>query len=179
MGESNRSGRKNAFRKETASHDEPTGIHRCRSGGGAHPLPGAKAMVGNEEDCADAAQQAILRAWERLDTLRQPQYFRTWLTRILIKECKGILRPRGRQAPYDQAAAEALPAPAEEDHSDLYAALGALEEKYRLPVVMYYWEGFKTREIASLLRLPEGTVKSRLRTARIQLRDTLKGACFA
>ena len=48
---------------------------------------GAKAMVGNEEDCADAAQQAILRAWERLDTLRQPQYFRTWLTRILINEC--------------------------------------------------------------------------------------------
>ena len=136
-------------------------------------------MVGNEEDCADAAQQAILRAWERLDTLRQPQYFRTWLTRILINECKGILRQRGRQAPYDQAAAEAIPAPAEEDHSDLYAALGALEEKYRLPVVMYYWEGFKTREIASLLRLPEGTVKSRLRTARIQLRDTLKGACFA
>lgn len=139
----------------------------------------AKAMVGNEEDCADAAQQAILRAWERLDTLRQPQYFRTWLTRILINECKGILRQRGRQAPYDQAAAEAIPALAEEDHSDLYAALGALEEKYRLPVVMYYWEGFKTREIASLLRLPEGTVKSRLRTARIQLRDTLKGACFA
>lgn len=70
----------------------------------------AKAMVGNEEDCADAAQQAILRAWERLDTLRQPQYFRTWLTRILINECKGILRQRGRQAPYDQAAAEAIPA---------------------------------------------------------------------
>ena len=101
------------------------------------------------------------------------------LIAILINECKGILRQRGRQAPYDQAAAEAIPAPAEEDHSDLYAALGALEEKYRLPVVMYYWEGFKTREIASLLRLPEGTVKSRLRTARIQLRDTLKGACFA
>ena len=107
----------------------------------------AKAMVGNEEDCADAAQQAILRAWERLDTLRQPQYFRTWLTRILINECKGILRQRGRQAPYDQAAAEAIPAPAEEDHSDS-TQRWRLEEKYRLPVVMYYWEGFKTREIA-------------------------------
>ena len=49
----------------------------------------------------------------------------------------------GAAGPHDQAAAEAIPAPAEEDHSDLYAALGALEEKYRLPVVMYYWEGFK------------------------------------
>ena len=120
----------------------------------------AKAMVGNEEDCADAAQQAILRAWERLDTLRQPQYFRTWLTRILINECKGILRQRGRQAPYDQAAAEAIPAPAEEDHSDLYAALGALEEKYRLPVVMYYWEGSKPGRLPPSPPSEKRTVKT-------------------
>ena len=46
MGESNRSGRKNAFRKETASHDEPIGIHRRRSGGGAHPLPGGQSHGG-------------------------------------------------------------------------------------------------------------------------------------
>ena len=72
-----------------------------------------------------------------------------------------------------------MPAPAAEDHSDLYAALMALEEKYRLPVVLYYWEGFKTREIARMLGVPEGTVKTRLRTAREKLRETLEGACFA
>ena len=89
----------------------------------------AKAMLRSEQDCADAAQQAILRAWEQ--------------------------------------------------HSDLYEALLSLDEKYRLPVVLFYLEGFKTREIASLLGVPEGTVKSRLRTARELLRKDLEGACFA
>ena len=139
----------------------------------------ARSMLGSEHDCADAAQQAILRAWEQLGTLKKPQYFKTWLVRILINECNAILRLRQRLAPYEPAAAEAVPAPAAEDHSDLYAALMALEEKYRLPVVLYYWEGFKTREIARMLGVPEGTVKTRLRTAREKLRETLEGACFA
>ena len=139
----------------------------------------AKTMLGSEHDCADAAQQAILRAWEQLGTLRNPKYFKTWLTRILINECNAMLRQRQRLAPYEPEIAEAIPTPAPEDHSDLYAALLALDEKYRLPVVLYYLEGFKTREIASMLGVPEGTVKSRLRTARELLRKDLKGACFA
>ena len=139
----------------------------------------AKAMLGSEHDCADAAQQAILRAWEQLGTLKKPRYFKTWLTRILINECNAMLRLRQQLAPYEPEKAAAIPAPAPEDHSDLYAALLALDEKYRLPVVLYYLEGFKTREIASMLGVPEGTVKTRLRAAREQLRKDLEGACFA
>ena len=139
----------------------------------------ARTMLGSEHDCADAAQQAILRAWEQLGTLRNPRYFKTWLTRILINECNAMLRQRQRLAPYEPEIAESIPAPAPEDHSDLYAALLALDEKYRLPVVLYYLEGFKTREIASMLGVPEGTVKTRLRAAREQLRKDLEGACFA
>lgn len=71
------------------------------------------------------------------------------------------------------------PPPPAADHSDLYAALLALDEKLRLPVVLYYLEGFKTREIAGMLGIPEGTVKTRLRAAREQLRKNLEGACFA
>lgn len=139
----------------------------------------AKTMLHSEADCADAAQQAILHAWEKLDGLRHKRYFKTWLTRILINECTTILRRRTRLAPYEPELAEAIPAPAAEDHSDLYAALAALDEKYRLPVVLFYLEGFRTREIAELLRVPEGTVKSRLKTARELLRRDLKGACLA
>ena len=85
--------------------------------------------LGSEADALEAVDEGVYQALRALRQLRQPDFFETWLTRILINECKGILRQRGRQAPYDQAAAEAIPAPAEEDHSDLYAALGALEEK--------------------------------------------------
>ena len=132
----------------------------------------AKTMLRSEHDCADAAQQAILRAWEQLDSLRSTRYFKTWLVRILINECSTILRRQQRLAPYDAAAAEAIPAPAADDYS-------ALEEKLRLPVELYYLEGFKTREIAGMLGIPENTVKTRLRAAREHLRKDLKGACFA
>ena len=131
----------------------------------------AKTMLRSEHDCADAAQQAILRAWEQLDSLRSTRYFKTWLVRILINECSTILRRQQRLAPYE--------APAADDHSDLYAAITALEEKLRLPVELYYLEGFKTREIAGMLGIPENTVKTRLRAAREHLRKDLKGACFA
>lgn len=139
----------------------------------------AKTMLRSEYDCADAAQQAILRAWEQLDTLRSPRFFKTWLVRILINECTTLLRRQQRLAPYDSALAEAIPAPAAADHSELYDAITALEEKLRLPVVLYYLEGFKTREIAAMLGVPEGTVKTRLRSAREHLREDLKGVCFA
>lgn len=139
----------------------------------------AKTMLRSEADCADAAQQAILRAWEQLGTLREPQYFKTWLTRILINECTAILRRQTRFACYEPEQAEAVSAPVPADHSDLYAALTAMEEKYRLPVTLYYLEGFKTREIADIIGVPEGTVKSRLNAARGKLRETLEGECFA
>ena len=70
----------------------------------------AKTMLRSEHDCADAAQQAILRAWEQLDSLRSTRYFKTWLVRILINECSTILRRQQRLAPYDAAAVEAIPA---------------------------------------------------------------------
>ena len=57
----------------------------------------AKTMLRSEHDCADAAQQAILRAWEQLDSLRSTRYFKTWLVRILINECSTILRRQQRR----------------------------------------------------------------------------------
>lgn len=137
----------------------------------------AKSMLGSEADCADAAQNALLRAWERLHTLRDPAYFKTWLTRILINECRVMLRQRARSVPLEEEAAEGEIAP--ERDSGLYEAVMGLDVKYRVPFVLYYIEGFRTREIASMLKLPEGTVKTRLRRAREILRTELEGACYA
>lgn len=137
----------------------------------------AKSMLGSEADCADAAQNALLRAWEKQHTLRDTAYFKTWLTRILINECRAMLRQRARYAPLEAEAAEGEIAP--EGGGELYEAVMGLDEKYRLPVVLHYIEGFKTAEIAAMLRLPEGTVKTRLRRAREILREELEGACYA
>lgn len=137
----------------------------------------AKSMLGSEADCADAAQNALLRAWEKQHTLRDTAYFKTWLTRILINECRAMLRQRARYAPLEEEAAEGEIAP--ERDSGLYEAVMGLDVKYRVPFVLYYIEGFRTREIASMLKLPEGTVKTRLRRAREILRTELEGACYA
>ncbi len=137
----------------------------------------AKSMLGSEADCADAAQNALLRAWEKQHTLRDTAYFKTWLTRILINECRVMLRQRARFAPLEEEAAEGEIAP--ERDSGLYEAVMGLDVKYRVPFVLYYIEGFRTREIASMLKLPEGTVKTRLRRAREILRTELEGACYA
>lgn len=137
----------------------------------------AKSMLGSEADCADAAQNALLRAWEKQHTLRDMAYFKTWLTRILINECRAMLRQRARFVPLEEEAAEGEIAP--ERDSGLYEAVMGLDVKYRVPFVLYYIEGFRTREIASMLKLPEGTVKTRLRRAREILRIELEGACYA
>ena len=58
-------------------------------------------------------------------------------------------------------------------HPDIYQLFTSLEEKYRLPMVLYYVEGYCVKEIGSILRLPQGTVKSRLHRGRLLLRDSL------
>ena len=137
----------------------------------------ARSMLHSEADCADAAQSAILRAWEKLDSLKSPEYFRTWLTRILINECRNILRRGARFSGGEPD--EDTPAPERDDFGELYQALYGLDEKYRLPVTLYYFEGFNTSEIAAMLRLPQGTVSTRMRRARELLREELKGECYA
>lgn len=57
----------------------------------------AKSILKNDSDCADAVQETLLKAYKKLPTLKQESFFRTWLTRILINECNGILRKKKRR----------------------------------------------------------------------------------
>lgn len=129
----------------------------------------AMSYTGNEADAADAVQDALLRAWARRDTLRDESLFATWMTRILINECKTLLRKRRRMMPMERLPQQShQPPPDAQD--DLHAALLALEPRYRVPLVLNALEGYTLREIAGMLHLPEGTVKSRVSRARQQLR---------
>ena len=116
----------------------------------------------------DAMQEALLRAWKRRDTLRNPAYFGTWLNRILINECKTLLRKRKRQLPTADLPNLAAPPP-DEQAMALRTALFALPEKYRVPLVLNLLEGYTLREIAAMLSLPVGTVKTRIARAKQKL----------
>ena len=127
----------------------------------------AYGLLLNRADCADAVQEALLRAWEKRASLREERYFETWLTRILINECYTALRRRRAALPLD-----GLPEPAAPPDADpaLHDAIARLDRKLRLPVVLHYMEGYGVGDIARMLRLPSGTVKTRLARARALLR---------
>ena len=128
----------------------------------------AISYTGHLPDAEDAMQEALLRAWNRRHTLRDEALFGTWLTRILINECKSLLRRRRRMRPAAQL--PALPSSAPDEEATLLRnALLALPEKYRLPLVLQVLEGYAIRDIARMLHLPEGTVKSRIARAKEQL----------
>ena len=131
----------------------------------------AFAILRNRTDCEDAAQNAVLKAYRRLDTLSDRKLFRTWLIRILKNECFDMLKKRRPQTPldtYDPGYEMEVP------DLDLNRAFDALSPDERLTITLYYFEGYKTTEIAKLTDVTEGTVRSRLSRARSALKEQLQ-----
>lgn len=130
----------------------------------------AMAMLKNEDDALDAIQNALLRAYERLDTLRNEEYFRTWLVRILINACKKQLRAQRRSAEYTEISRAGA---SQQEAVEVRSAVEGLPLKLRQVVALYYMQDFSTKEIADILRIPKGTVLSRLSRAREMLKAEL------
>lgn len=128
----------------------------------------AIAVLMNDEDAADAIQDTILACWEKLGTLRKKELFKTWMTRILLNKCYDIRRHR-----FHIAEPEEYEEPAVNDayNLELKEALSALDEKYRVPVMLFYGEGYKCKEIAEILHIPESTVQTRLHRGRERLAE--------
>ncbi len=126
-------------------------------------------MLKNESDCEDAVQTAILTAYEKLSDLKHEEYFKTWLVRILINVCHKQLRFHSRHTELS----EDLPAEANNTSREVRDAIDRLPEKIRQTVVLYYIEEFSVKEIKQILKIPEGTVKSRLSKGRDLLRIVL------
>lgn len=126
-------------------------------------------LLHNRPDQEDAIQESLHRALRKLHTLRDDQLLRPWLTRILINECYTIMRKRTREF-----VVEELPCTAPQDADrGVFAAIMHLQERYRLPIILHHNEGYTTREVAMILKVPEGTIKSRLVRGRILLQEAL------
>lgn len=128
----------------------------------------ARAILNSDEDVADAIADTILTCWEKLNQLKKPEFFRTWMTRILINKCKDIIRKRKRYS-YVEEVPEVSVQEEGFENVEWIDALNCLEEKYRLVAVLYYVEGFSTVEIGEMLGMPDSTVRSRLSRARRKL----------
>ena len=147
--------------------------------------------VGNEEDAADMTQEAFLRAYRSLGSFRGDSKFSVWLYRLTTNICIDFLRTRGRRPTVSLTAADEDEEPQELDVADdrfdpvqsleraelrraVQRGLASLPEDYRRILMLRELSGLSYAEIGQVLRLEEGTVKSRLFRARKKLCDFLR-----
>lgn len=132
----------------------------------------AWSYLGNNQDVEDAVQDAIVKAWEKRDSLRRQEQFKPWLTRILVNQCKNVLRKRRKWSffPLEEDTASVEPP---EDGATVHEALQKLKPEQRIVMTLYYVDGYTIQEIADTLSIPLGTIKTRLHSARKQLKQIL------
>ena len=120
---------------------------------------------------ADAAQSALLKGWRSRHRVKDTASFKAWLVKIVINESKNMMR-RGFTVELDENTPDE---PMDRDmRIDVRRAVFELPEKYRLPVILFYFEDMAVADIAKALDLPEGTVISHLHRGRAKLREELK-----
>ena len=133
-------------------------------------------ILQNDSDVQDALQEAALKAWEKQHTLRNDQYFATWMTRIVINESYQIRRRQKRLIYMEQ-----LPdTPATPEGVTLRLLLETLPEKLRLPFMMKYSEGMRAEDIAYALHITRSAVNGRINRAKALMRKELNmdDGCF-
>ena len=135
----------------------------------------AWSQLRQQADREDAVQETIRRAWEKQESLRDERYMQTWVIRILLNVCRSQQRRAQRMLPTEDV--PIIQADTQQS-TPLLDALFTLEENFRLPLQLRYVEGYNVAEVARMLRLPEGTVKSRLSRGRDKLKALLNEEVF-
>lgn len=132
----------------------------------------AFSYVKNRDAALDVVQESIVRALSKSDSLRQPEYLKTWFYRILLNESMNHYRRGRRLVPLDESVADG-PAPASDpaERLDLYAAIDRLDPKEQAIIKLRFFEDMKLEEIAHITGTNLNTVKSRLYKSLRKLRE--------
>jgi RNA polymerase sigma-70 factor (ECF subfamily) len=142
-------------------------------------------LLGDEHEAQDATQDALIRAWQSIDALRDPAGFRAWFDRILVNICRDRLRRRRRitfvaidaeadevRRPGTQYAADPFRAVLDRDHA--VRALAAVSPDERIVLILHYWADLTLESVAERLGWPVGTVKTRLHHGLNEIRRALE-----
>jgi len=131
----------------------------------------AWSIVRNRAAAEDAAQEACARAWRGLKSLRRPERFAVWFYRIVVNEARRAQRSMRSDAPLEAVAAH--DDASHDDRIAVRAAVDALEPRLRLPIVLRYYYGLRSAEIAQVLGASAVTVRWWLMLAHRRLRSEL------
>ena len=128
-------------------------------------------ILHNHEDAQDAVSESILKAYEKLPTLRRPEKFRAWIMQIAANEAKRIYGKNKHTTPVENM--EDYMPQFQDEHHELWDVVMKLDIVYREVILLYFYEQLSMKEIGKALRIPEGTVKSRLSRGKRLLKEML------
>lgn len=130
----------------------------------------------NYADAEDVVQNTFVKLWERKEAFDDEDYARKWLIKVAVNECHSLWRSGWKRRISYLEELDVEPVFSTPEKSNLYDALQSLPPKYRQIVYLFYYEGYSVKEIATMMKLSETAVKSRLLRARKQLKSYLKEA---
>ncbi|MFL0507489.1 sigma-70 family RNA polymerase sigma factor [Ureibacillus sp. 179-F W5.1 NHS] len=135
----------------------------------------------NEEDALEVFQESLYKALNSIRTLKQNDYFSTWLMRILINTAIAALKKKQKFILMNNELYEQIGNVTyfqSEEHLDLLQAMDDIEEKYKTVLLLRFYQDYTVKQIATFLDCPEGTVKTNIRRGLEILRSKLKGVYF-
>ncbi|RKI39240.1 RNA polymerase sigma factor [bacterium D16-51] len=128
-------------------------------------------IMQNIADSEDVVAESICKAWEKRDSLKDPAKLRNWMLRITVNLAKNAVVIRNRTKLVEDCGEYYSSKP--DEGTNVWELVGELKEKESTVITLYYYRGFSVKEIARILHVPEGTVKSRLSQARKHLKDLM------
>ena len=132
----------------------------------------AFAYVKNKEDALDIIQDTVYKAYISINTLKEPKYFNTWLTRILINNAISLMKKKNNVVYLKEEVLNNIPVTEKnmEEKLDLLYSIDKLEEKLKRVIILKYFNDLTIKEVAMVLEIPEGTVKTYLNKGLSKLR---------
>lgn len=140
----------------------------------------AISILNNEEDAGDALSETIIKTYKYIRKLKKNEYVKTWITRILINECKKILKKSRKEKieSYEEYKDKNIEIENSRENLEetitIKEAIKSLKKEFRDVVILFYYNEMKLADIAKILKIPEGTVKSRLSSAKEKLYKILE-----
>lgn len=129
----------------------------------------ARGILNSEYDIEDAIQSTILKAYEKILYLKNEEFFKTWLTRILINECNDIIRKNKKITYIEDSQINNEAYDDKYKNLDLIKAMNKLSYDLKITMWLFYFNDMSIEEISNTLKIPKGTVKSRLNRGREKL----------
>ena len=130
-------------------------------------------ILKNDDEIYDAISATTVKVFENIHTLKKEEYVKTWITRILINECYKICNKNKKIIYLENVQQKNLVHNDTHEELEFKNLIRNLNDELKEIVILYYFEDFSIKEISKIIKIPEGTVKTRLSRARKKLEDTI------